>query len=306
MNDRIGYETINRYGEESALNVPVPTAIKDEAKMIFRRQKQREAMAKWRSKLSPEEMDTCRKRNRDSQQKHRKNMSKEQIALKREKDREYYHRRKQRTADTSEKREPACAPISSHMSTCWWQIDETCNFQDRKINIGGYPNDAFRCKRCGKYFWNRYDCLRHEFGLTGNYASKYVPQKVIVQPPCFRTGSSKTPPNKMRYLCLENRDKSVFVLLSKDEILDELNEMYRRDYRFYQGDDVLPTQDDAFKIQHCFRVIEYYNKKRLQAKYSDPGEDDRERKLRALYQKKMPVLFKYQRLSSAQGRKALR
>ena len=67
---------------DAAINVPVANAAREEARMAFCRQKQRDAMARLRSNLTPKEKESRRKQNRDAQRKRRATMTPEQLTLK--------------------------------------------------------------------------------------------------------------------------------------------------------------------------------------------------------------------------------
>ena len=119
-------------------------------------------MALMHLKLSPEEKELRLKHNTDNSQKRRAKLRPLELDVERAKARNNYYRQKASAEDDGV---GDYYFTLNHTATAWWQIGETCNFQDRKNNPSGYPEVAYQCKWCKKCFWNRDDCLRHEYGL---------------------------------------------------------------------------------------------------------------------------------------------
>ena len=183
-----------RTGDEDVIGIPVKDAARVEAERTFRRQQWQDAMALMHLKLSPEEKELRRKHNTDIRRKRCAKLSPLELDVERAKARNNYHRQKA-TAEVDGVGDYYFT--SNDTATAWWQIDKTCNFQDRKINPRGYPEVAYQCKRCKKCFWNWDDRLCHEYGLRGNYGTlNGVLRQVLIQPPCAPKGSNAIPTNK--------------------------------------------------------------------------------------------------------------
>ena len=127
-------------------------------------------------------------------------------------------------------------------------------------------------------------------------------KQVLVQPPCVPKGSNTMPSNQMAYSRLVRR--SIFKLPTKKELLDELQDTYNA--KFWEYSYSRYQKSDAFKVGHHFKVIAYYNKKRTEAKFTYPNEEEKEQNFGKLYMAREPALFRYDRISSAPGREALR
>ena len=108
-------------------------AAREDAIEAFRRQANRDATARWRSKLSPERKEADRKQERECIPKPRAEMTSEQKESIQKKDREA-HAKKQLAGKGASP--VSITPVPPHLSTLWWQLGPTCSIDHRKESGG--------------------------------------------------------------------------------------------------------------------------------------------------------------------------